>query len=127
MKIAVFFGGIKKKIYICTRKPIQIAEIAQLVERNLAKVEVAGPSPVFRSEKAPNQVPFSLSEENEVVPSDLKSRLTRQNRLTRKSRWRVFTGLRVAACGEPRTEVSGPPLPGGCGPRGLTDRICAVF
>ena len=25
------------------------AEIAQLVERNLAKVEVAGPSPVFRS------------------------------------------------------------------------------
>ena len=26
-----------------------IAEIAQLVERNLAKVEVAGPSPVFRS------------------------------------------------------------------------------
>ena len=28
-----------------------IAEIAQLVERNLAKVEVAGPSPVFRSRK----------------------------------------------------------------------------
>ena len=27
----------------------EIAEIAQLVERNLAKVEVAGPSPVFRS------------------------------------------------------------------------------
>ena len=27
------------------------AEIAQLVERNLAKVEVAGPSPVFRSMK----------------------------------------------------------------------------
>ena len=26
------------------------AEIAQLVERNLAKVEVAGPSPVFRSQ-----------------------------------------------------------------------------
>ena len=26
-----------------------LAEIAQLVERNLAKVEVAGPSPVFRS------------------------------------------------------------------------------
>ena len=25
------------------------AEIAQLVEHNLAKVEVAGPSPVFRS------------------------------------------------------------------------------
>ncbi len=30
------------------------AEIAQLVERNLAKVEVAGPSPVFRS-KTVNQ------------------------------------------------------------------------
>ena len=28
---------------------IQIAEIAQLVEHNLAKVGVAGPSPVFRS------------------------------------------------------------------------------
>ena len=28
-----------------------IAEIAQLVERNLAKVEVAGPSPVFRSKR----------------------------------------------------------------------------
>ena len=28
------------------------AEIAQLVERNLAKVEVAGPSPVFRSRVA---------------------------------------------------------------------------
>lgn len=26
------------------------AGVAQLVERNLAKVEVAGPSPVFRSE-----------------------------------------------------------------------------
>ena len=30
---------------------LQIAEIAQLVERNLAKVEVAGPSPVFRSKE----------------------------------------------------------------------------
>ena len=28
---------------------VPIAEIAQLVERNLAKVEVAGPNPVFRS------------------------------------------------------------------------------
>ncbi len=28
---------------------MSFAEIAQLVERNLAKVEVAGPSPVFRS------------------------------------------------------------------------------
>ncbi len=30
---------------------MSFAEIAQLVERNLAKVEVAGPSPVFRSRK----------------------------------------------------------------------------
>ena len=32
------------------------AEIAQLVERNLAKVEVAGPSPVFRSKDTSTQV-----------------------------------------------------------------------
>ena len=28
---------------------VEIAEVAQLVEHNLAKVRVAGPSPVFRS------------------------------------------------------------------------------
>ena len=28
---------------------VRFAEVAQLVERNLAKVEVAGSSPVFRS------------------------------------------------------------------------------
>ena len=33
-----------------------VAEIAQLVERNLAKVEVAGPSPVFRSIAMPRMV-----------------------------------------------------------------------
>ena len=32
---------------------VSLAELAQLVERNLAKVEVAGSSPVFRSENAP--------------------------------------------------------------------------
>ena len=42
--------------YICTRNTevmpmfLKIAKIAQLVERDLAKVEVAGSSPVFRSE-----------------------------------------------------------------------------
>ena len=39
------------------------AEIAQLVERNLAKVEVAGPSPVFRSRgvrKKPRQKAKSI-------------------------------------------------------------------
>ena len=38
--------------YICTRFPEQrypYAEIAQLVEHDLAKVGVAGSSPVFRS------------------------------------------------------------------------------
>ena len=33
----------------CTYKKGYNAEIAQLVEHNLAKVGVAGPSPVFRS------------------------------------------------------------------------------
>ena len=32
---------------------MKIAEVAHLVERDLAKVEVAGSSPVFRSEKIP--------------------------------------------------------------------------
>ena len=42
--------GLQILPYICS--PVSrecIAEIAQLVERNLAKVKVAGPSPVFRS------------------------------------------------------------------------------
>ena len=30
---------------------LEIAEVAQLVEHNLAKVRVAGPSPVFRSKR----------------------------------------------------------------------------
>ena len=40
-----------------------IAEIAQLVEHNLAKVEVAGPSPVFRS--------GSLEKEAEIKSKNL--------------------------------------------------------
>ena len=40
------FGGYCKTPYICTRN---IAEIAQLVEHNLAKVRVASSSLVFRS------------------------------------------------------------------------------
>ena len=41
----------KNFIYLCTRKRKQCnnAEVAQLVEHNLAKVRVAGSSPVFRS------------------------------------------------------------------------------
>ena len=42
---------------------LQIAEIAQLVERNLAKVEVAGPSPVFRS--------WGLEKEAEIKSKNL--------------------------------------------------------
>ena len=40
-----------------------IAEIAQLVEHNLAKVEVAGPSPVFRS--------WGLEKEAEIKSKNL--------------------------------------------------------
>ena len=38
------------------RKSQQIARVAQLVERHLAKVEVAGSSPVSRSFNAENEV-----------------------------------------------------------------------
>ena len=50
------------------------AEIAQLVERNLAKVEVAGPSPVFRSTNKSDTVRFltyffvSVSELRDLNP-----------------------------------------------------------
>lgn len=37
-----------KLLWGCSKKKYY-AEVAQLVERNLAKVEVAGPNPVFRS------------------------------------------------------------------------------
>ena len=39
----------KKTLYLQSQIGKFFAEIAQLVERNLAKVEVAGPNPVFRS------------------------------------------------------------------------------
>ena len=48
--------GFRKMCYLCNRNRERcfleirnLAEIAQLVEHNLAKVGVAGPSPVFRS------------------------------------------------------------------------------
>ena len=44
------FCDFQKKHYLCTRKK-EIAEIAQLVEHNLAKVGVASSSLVFRSTK----------------------------------------------------------------------------
>ena len=51
------FWQFRKKLYLCIRnrercppKEEEQAEIAQLVEHNLAKVGVAGPSPVFRSQ-----------------------------------------------------------------------------
>ena len=55
-KIAKKFVSSEKSITFASaierdapRKRIEQAEIAQLVEHNLAKVGVAGPSPVFRS------------------------------------------------------------------------------
>ena len=51
--------GFRKMCYLCNRNRERcfleirnLAEIAQLVEHNLAKVGVAGPSPVFRSKSA---------------------------------------------------------------------------
>ena len=41
------------------RRPPAHADVAQLVEHNLAKVGVAGSNPVVRSEKQPDQGPFS--------------------------------------------------------------------
>ncbi len=38
-----------KIVILQTNSPVQYAKVAQLVERNLAKVEVAGSNPVFRS------------------------------------------------------------------------------
>ena len=44
------FAGIKENVYLCNRNENRAnAEIAQLVEHNLAKVRVASSSLVFRS------------------------------------------------------------------------------
>ena len=51
------FCDFQKKHYLCTRKK-EIAEIAQLVEHNLAKVGVASSSLVFRSTKIQNYLDF---------------------------------------------------------------------
>ena len=40
-------------MYICTSKTVNNAEVAQLVEHDLAKVGVASSSLVFRSAKRP--------------------------------------------------------------------------
>ncbi len=55
-KCLKYFGGFGKNQYLCTRiwrnasgKEHENAEIAQLVEHNLAKVGVASSSLVFRS------------------------------------------------------------------------------
>ena len=61
-KDAEKFAGIKKNLTFATafREVLLcnkgFAEIAQLVEHNLAKVGVAGPSPVFRSHSDKGQV-----------------------------------------------------------------------
>ena len=67
MKISKFFlhffckifGQFNKTSYLCNRKSeTTTAKIAQLVEHDLAKVGVAGSSPVFRSNAKIN--PWSL-------------------------------------------------------------------
>ena len=55
------------------------AELAQLVERNLAKVEVAGSSPVFRSSRLPRSAGrrrFSLSAMLTLGPAQVEIRLS---------------------------------------------------
>ena len=95
------------------------AEIAQLVERNLAKVEVAGPSPVFRS-KAEGRIfkdsPFCFAcracRGDGLGTCDLKAPLpgaggvckVSRNR-SRAARVRVpFSALRVRRKDEQRTD-----------------------
>ena len=43
-----------------TRNPLTYAVVAQLIERNLAKVEVAGLSPAYRSKKTRQVVKTGL-------------------------------------------------------------------
>ncbi len=63
--------------YFCTPQKFFIthAEVAHLVERDLAKVEVAGSSPVFRSQTSrPRGIFFSPAPVVELVDTqDLKS------------------------------------------------------
>lgn len=56
-------------MYICTRLKRQ-AEVAQLVEHDLAKVRVAGSSPVFRSK--PRQGFFIINDARVVELVDTK-------------------------------------------------------
>gem|GEM_PF-654395 len=59
-----FFKTVAKNVadpYICTPKVLNTqAEVAQLVEHDLAKVGVASPSLVFRSKKIPNRFWFGI-------------------------------------------------------------------
>ena len=57
--MGVKFGWYYKMAYLCTALK-QNAEIAQLVEHNLAKVRVASSSLVFRSQEKATQVVFSF-------------------------------------------------------------------
>jgi hypothetical protein len=52
IKLSLFFLSSNLESYFCTPFETEgIAKVAQLVERDLAKVEVAGSNPVFRSHK----------------------------------------------------------------------------
>ena len=51
-KVCKIFGQFTKSAYLCNANEKNAnAKIAQLVEHDLAKVGVAGSSPVFRSKK----------------------------------------------------------------------------
>ncbi len=57
--------------FLCSGEHIRYARVAQLVERDLAKVEAAGSSPVSRSQKGhPNGCPFFVPEDGRVSKRD---------------------------------------------------------
>lgn len=61
-KVSIFALPKRKKLL-----NIHNAEVAHLVERDLAKVEVAGSSPVFRSKKIPQKRDFFSTAGNEGI------------------------------------------------------------
>jgi hypothetical protein len=56
LKIIEFLKSVSRFALTIPLKAAELAKVAQLVERDLAKVEVAGSNPVFRSDKAPATV-----------------------------------------------------------------------
>jgi hypothetical protein len=66
--------------YLCSPIAQQQAKIAQLVERNLAKVEVEGSNPFFRSKKAPfNWCFFNLKEKKYFFLKSKEVSISKEN------------------------------------------------